>query len=223
MGLWLRKRLHIATLGLYRNLLVEHLIGIRGADRIAIIYTKENKEDLQRIKTLNEEIGIPVIPQLVDPWDYFDVLSGILEVVSKNDAFDIEYNISCGTRVMTAAAFKAALITDSPVFFVTSPEDIEIGDVIQIEPASVSILTQPKREILRRLEELGGAVESQKELGSRVDLGASSISRHVNALCDAGYVMKHQGGRKQYLEITELGRIVLNLKRFRRNNIWRDQ
>ena len=50
----LKKRLHIATLGLYNNMLVEHVITKRGADKIAIIYTERNEEELRGIKERHE-------------------------------------------------------------------------------------------------------------------------------------------------------------------------
>ncbi|MFW9810793.1 MAG: DUF6293 family protein [Candidatus Thorarchaeota archaeon] len=213
-------RLHIATLGLYRNMLVEYVITKRGADKIAIIYTEKNEEELEQIIEHHETNRVPVISRKVPPWDYHEVLSTILEVVSEHEDYDIEYNISCGTRVMTSAAYLAALFTDSPVYFVINPDKENIGDVLKVQPISVSLLSEPKKKILRRLEEIGGIARSQRDLGSRVDLGASSISKHLNALHEAGYITRSQDGRKSSVEITNLGRIVLNLKAFRKDNVW---
>lgn len=213
-------RLHIATLGLYRNMLVEYVITKRGADKIAIIYTEKNEEELEQIIEHHESNRVPVISRKVPPWDYHEVLSTILEVVSEHEDYDIEFNISCGTRVMTSAAYLAALFTDSPVYFVINPDKENIGDVLKVQPISVSLLSEPKKKILRRLEEIGGVARSQRDLGSRVDLGASSISKHLNALHEAGYITRSQDGRKSSVEITNLGRIVLNLKAFRKDNVW---
>ena len=221
MWLKLKKRLHIATLGLYRNVLLERVIAKRGADKIAIIFTEGNEEDLKRITSEKKAKGIPVISQRVKPWDYKNILSEILAIVSGHEDYDIEYNISCGTRVMTAAAYRASLFTDSPVYLMSDPQGEEIGDMIEIEPLSDAILTKPKRNILSRLEELGGASESQKDLGTRSELGASSISKHLNSLGAAGYILRNQSGGKNRVELTDLGRIVLNLKTYRRSKIWR--
>jgi len=216
----LKMRLHIATLGLYHNMLVEHVITKRGADKIAIIYTERNKEDLEGIIERHETKMVPVISRKVPPWDYHEILSTILKVVSEHEDYDIEFNISCGTRVMTAAAYLAALFADAPVFFVVDPDEEEIGDVIMVQPVSVVMLSEPKRKILQRLNALGGKSDSQKSLGSRTDLGASSISKHLNSLNAAGYISRSQSGRKTRVEITNLGQIVLNLKTFRKDNIW---
>ncbi len=216
----LKKRLHIATLGLYHNQLVEHVITRRGADKIAIIYTEKNEEDLQAIIERHQTKMVPVIAREVPAWDYHEVLSTILQIVSEHENYDIEYNISCGTRVMTAAAYLAALFTDSPVYFVQDPDKEEIGDIIEVQPVSVVLLTEPKKKILQRLEELGGSSNSQRDLGTRVELGASSISKHLNNLNAAGYITRCQQGRKTCVEITNLGRIVLNLKTYRKDTVW---
>jgi CRISPR locus-related DNA-binding protein len=216
----LKKRLHIATLGLYHNKLVEHVITRRGADKIAIIYTEKNEEDLQGIVERHETNMVPVISRKVPPWDYHEVLCTILEVVSEHKDYDIEYNVSCGTRVMTAAAYRAALFTDSPVYFVMDPDKEEIGDIIEVQPVSVALLTGPKKKILQRLDELGGITNSQRDLGTRVELGASSISKHLNTLDAAGYISRNQQGRKTCVEITNLGRIVLNFKTYRKDTMW---
>ncbi len=216
----LKKRLHIATLGLYHNILVEHVITRRGADKIAIIYTEGNEDDLDDIKRRHKTRRVPVISRKVPPWDYHEILSAILEVVHEHENYEIEFNISCGTRVMTAAAYMAAMFADAPVFFVMNPDKDEIGDIITVQPVSVAMLSEPKRKILQRLIELGGKSKSQKALGSRTDLGASSISKHLNSLEAAGYILRYHDGRKTCVEITNLGKIVLKLKTFRKENIW---
>ncbi|MHA2207396.1 MAG: HFX_2341 family transcriptional regulator domain-containing protein [Candidatus Thorarchaeota archaeon] len=221
MWLELKKRLHIATLGLYRNALVERVIAKRGADKIAIIYTDQNEEDLKRITSEKKAKGIPVISQKVKPWDYKNILSEILTIVSNHEDYDIEFNISCGTRVMTAATYRASLFTDSSVYLMSDPPGQENGEMIEIEPLSDALLTKPKRNILTRLKELGGASESQKDLGTRAELGASSISKHLNSLGAAGYILRDQCGGRTRVELTDLGRIVLNLKTYRRSKIWR--
>lgn len=216
----LRRRLHVATLGLYQNILVEYVITRRGSDKVAIIYTEGNEEDLEGIQSRLEEKMVPVIARKVPPWDYHEILSAILEIVSEHEGYSVEFNISCGTRIMTTAAYLAALFTDSPVYFVMNPDKDEIGDIIEVQPVSVTLLSEPKKTILRKLEELGGSVDHQRVLGSRTELKASSVSKHLKSLEAAGYIRRGHHGRKTTVEITNLGRIVLNLKTFRKGKVW---
>ncbi len=216
----LNKRLHVATLGIYQNILIEYVITRRGADKVAIVYTEGNEEDLEGIQERLGSKMVPVISRKVPPWDYHEVLSAILEIVSEHEDYSIEYNISCGTRVMTTAAYLAALFTDSPVYFVMYPGKNQIGDIIEIQPVSVTLLSESKRIILNKIEENGGSIGSQRVLGKRTDLKASSISKHLKSLEDAGYIRRRHHGRKTEVEITNLGRIVLNLKTFRKGKVW---
>jgi predicted transcriptional regulator len=216
----MRKRLHIATLGLHQNILVEYVITRRGADKVAIIYTEDNKEYLKGLEKRLKEKQVPVVSRKVPPWNYHEVLSEILEIVAEHEQYDIEYNMSCGTRIMTSAGYLAALFTDSPVYFVKDPGAEKKGEIIKVQPISVALLTEPKKIILQRLEECGGSVDTQRELGSRADLKASSISKHLNDLEDAGYIIRKDYGTKTRVEITNLGRIVFNLKAFRKGKVW---
>jgi len=200
--------------------MVEYVLAKRGADKIAIIYTEQNEDYLTELLLRLESNRVPVITKMVPPWDYHKVLSAIYEIISKHEDHSIEYGISCGTRVMTSAAYLAAFFTDSPVFFVKNPYPDEIEGIIEVKPFSQSILTAPKRKILNGLESQGGSVNSQKDIGSRVELGAGSISRHVKDLCSAGYVCRKKIGTTNTIEITDLGKIVRNLKAFRKKRKW---
>ena len=216
----LGKRLHVATLGLYQNIVIEYVITRRGADKVALVYTEGNEEDLDAIQTRLESRMIPVISRKVPPWNYHEILSVILEIVAEHEDYCVEYNVSCGTRIMTTAAYLAALFTDSSVFFVMNPDKERIGDLIEVQPVSVTLLSEPKRLILCKISESGGSIKSQRVLGKRTDLKASSISKHLKSLEDAGYIRRSHSGRKTQVEITNLGRIVLNLKTFRKGKVW---
>jgi len=192
----------------------------RGADRVVVIYTEENEKELVDIRARYRHYGLPLDARKVEPWSYEEVLSEILEVVLDYPNHEVEFNISCGTRVMTTAAYMAALFTDSPVLFVSEVDDKVIGDLIEVQPISVSMLTSVKRRILADLVKMGGCVESQRSLGSRVELGVSSISKHLRHLEAAGYIKRSRKNRRNVVEITGLGRVVLRLKEVRKERIW---
>jgi CRISPR locus-related DNA-binding protein len=206
-------------LGLYRNELVDHVLAIRGADKIVIIHTEGNEEDLERIRSDVRRRKIPFVSKKVPPWNFNKVLSDILEVVIEHEDYEVEYGISCGTRVMTAAAFRAALYTDSLVFFMTDPDKKEMGKIIHVEPISVTQLSQQKKKILNKLKELGGFVEKQSQLGSRNDLSAASISKHISNLASSGFVKTKKTGRGTQVQITDLGRTVSAMKEYNKGKV----
>ncbi len=193
-----------------------------GGDKVALVYTEKNSDELEEIMGRMKRGGIPVIAKRVDPWRYHKILNGILEIVLEHSEYEIEFNISCGTRVMTSAAQMAALFTDSTVYFVTEKDGNVMGEIVQVEPVSVSMLTEPKKNILAELIDLGGAVNSQTKLGTRTSLGASSISKHLKELERAGYISRELHNRQKRVEITDLGKTVLQLKRVRKMMLWGD-
>lgn len=217
----LTKRLQIATLGLYANERIDHAVLKRGTDKIVVIYTEKNKDEVDDIRERYTGYGIPFDAKRVEPWNYDGVLSTLLEVVLAHPEYDVEFNISCGTRVMTSAAHMAALFTDTPVVFVIEVDSNVIGHIVEVQPISMSLLTPQKRIILQRIVDMGGIVESQRELGSCVEFGVSSISKHVKKLERAGYVQRYRRGRTKTIEITELGRVMLRLKQVRKGRVWK--
>jgi len=213
------KILHIATLGLFANQRVHHVLVRRKADKIAIIYTEKNMDEVGQIRDQYKAQGIEVISEKVNPFEFNEILTKILGIVAEHPDYKLEFNVSCGTKVMTSAAHMAALLTDSPVYFVDSEGD-EIGEMRKLQPLSISVLTPPKRRILEELVEKGGTVEAQKELGTRMLLKAASISRHLNNLEAAGYIARGHRVHGKSISITDLGRAVLRIKQIRKQSVW---
>ncbi len=215
---------HIATIGVYANERVEYVITKRKADVIILVHTDINIDYVDNLQKKYESLGITVQCIQVDPWDYSDILGKILsKVVEFRDA-EVEFNVSCGTRVMTAA-YMAAVMIGSPAYFVTDrplSESQTITDeaLIVIRPFTLSMLTKPKRKILDALAAHDKGVRSQTELGSRTELGASSISKHLKQLELMCYVKRVVRKGKKIILITPLGRIILNLKKIRGERIW---
>ncbi len=215
------KRLHVATLGLNRNDLVGYVIHKRPVDALVLVYTNENKEDMLKIRADNESSGIPVLPVKVEPWDYHNVLAGILGAVTRKEyeEYGLEFNPSCGTRVMTAAAYMASLMTDSPVYFVTDPQESGYGDLISLSPMSLTKLPSPRKRVLGVIEDRGGTVENRDEIKSETALSKAQVSRHVKNLAAVGYVEVGEG-KGGFVRTTNLGKIVYNMKKYRNGRVW---
>ncbi len=209
-------RLHIATLGLHANERIEHMVMKRGADKVVLFYTERNKDEVKEFVSRFSRAGIPTETVIIPPWDFQMILAKILETIVENEEYDeIEFNASCGTRVMTAASYVAAVHSDAMLLVISEDETTVLKEIIEIQPFSKITLTRPKRRILEQLVELGGTVYSQKELGTRAELEASSISRHVRDLEQVGNITRKRMGRQKLISITPLGRIVLRTRQIR--------
>jgi DNA-binding MarR family transcriptional regulator len=213
------KKLHIATLGVHANKRIDYVVTKKGADKIALIYTERNEEEMKEFVDQYRKRSIPVLSKKVEPWNYRDILAEILEVAAAHREFEIEYNISCGTRVMTAAAHQAALFTDSKIYFVLGDYDEPLGEIVEVLPLSVTTLTHPKRAILEKIDGYGGKIDSQKQLGTRTSLKVSSISKHLREMEDAGYITRTRNGHRNKVEHTKLGKIMLKIKEYHKGKL----
>ena len=215
----MKRKTHVATLGFYANEMVEYVLLRRGADRIVLVYTIENEIQYIMLQQDLLKRGMEVIPCKVVPWQFEIILANILEEVTKHTDSKLEFHASCGTRVMTAAAQVAALLTESPILFVEREMGGTLGDIIEIKPASLDKLTPRKREILAGIQELGGSV-TQNDLIKQIELQRSGLSKHLKGLLTAGYVVLESETRPKIYQISYLGRVILSLKQFRKMAIW---
>ncbi len=212
-----KKIVQIATLGIYANERVRYVSLKRQADEIVLLYSPENKEQMEEIVRLYKQDRLPIEVVCVKAWKYESILAEILELIvkkqKKNHIF--EFNISCGTTPMRVACHMAAVLTHSQVHFVSEKDGDLVGELETAQPLSFSQLTTPKKNILMHLVDEGGCIKSQRELGSRVNLHASSISRHVKDLMKFGYLTTITKSGKNMIQITDLGRAIIRLKQVR--------
>ncbi len=204
--------LQIATVGIYANERINHVTTRRPVDKIHLICTEANMPDVQSIISHYETERIPVTYSCVQPWSYAETLAEVLDVVMQNPGCDIEFNISCGTTGMRAACHMAAVLIEAPVHYVGEKPDDVVGSLITVQPLTTSKLTEPKKKILTVLIDNGGRVESQADLGSRTNLGAASISKHIKELVRLGLVEKVLLGGKNSIRATTLGKVILRLR-----------
>ena len=120
---------------------------------------------------------------------------------------------------MTAAAYMASLMTDSPVYFVTDPQESGYGDLISISPMSLTKLPSPRKKVLGVIEDRGGEVKNRTEIKSEMDLSKAQVSRHVKNLAAVGYIEVGEG-KGGFVRTTNLGRIVYSMKEYRNGRVW---
>ncbi|MBD3408050.1 MAG: hypothetical protein GF411_18160 [Candidatus Lokiarchaeota archaeon] len=216
------EHLQIATLGIHANERVLHVALKMGVDHVALIFTEKNEQSMREIRAKLVEYKIPVEEIKVSPWTYDKVLADILEIVAKFPDYEISFNVSCGTRVMTSAAQTAALFIGSPAYYVSETDESVIGEIKCAEPITLSQLSDEKKRVLDKLVEAGGCVYPQKELGTRADLSVTSISRLLGKLERSNFIVRKRIGGPYQVCITDLGRAMLKIKQCRKDRFWSD-
>lgn len=202
--------IQIATIGKYQTGRLEFVLYRKEWSRLVILHTEITKENAEAIKKEAEE-HLPVELVQVKPWDYHDVLGTALDVAYNKRNCELGFNPSLGTRVMTSALIMAAMFTNSPVYLVKEDGGEPVG-IVEVLPIKRTMLTEPKKNILKKLQSPEtGCVSSQRELGTRVSLAASTISGHVRDLEEAGYIQRSREPKGNVICITDLGQIVLRV------------
>ncbi|MHA1137765.1 MAG: CRISPR-associated CARF protein Csa3 [Candidatus Thorarchaeota archaeon] len=211
--------LQIATLGLFDNERVIHASTKRKVDKLFVISTEKNREEVETMASDFKLRRIPFDHVEVDPLNFKLVLVAVLDIVAKHPDYDIEFNVSCGTRIMAGAAHMAATVIGATLIFVVNSDDDKSYEMSIIGYPNDAILTSGRRKVLAALTKINGKCSSITELAEKSGYSRGQCTRHVNALKRAGYVKK-KGHRPVTVEITDIGRIVLRVKQLRKKRIW---
>jgi len=210
-----RKTVHITTVGLREIGRVAFAISHEGASAIVLICTPESAEHADRVSREIKSMGGQQVEIVrVDGWHYDEVLAAALRyaVRYQKKGFSVVFNPSLGTRVMTSALVMAASLLERPLLLIRE-EQGKPQETIRVEPYQRRRLSPQKTKILRRLR---NGPKSQKELGTRSELHASTISGHVKQLKEWGLVTTRRENRRVMVKMTPLGEIVLLLSEFMR-------
>jgi CRISPR locus-related DNA-binding protein len=155
----------------------------------------------------------------VDPHRFKPVLAAVLDVVARHPTYEVEFNASCGTRIMAGALHLAASVIGAPIVIVGDSQKNDEYEMTVIGQPTDAILTAGRRKILAALADLGGSSPSIRAIALETGLSDGQTSRQVNALHRAGYVIK-KGAKPQSVSLTEVGRIVLRVKQLRKERGW---
>jgi CRISPR locus-related DNA-binding protein len=211
--------LQIATLGLFDNERVIHASTKRKVDKLVVISTEKNRDEIEQMAKDFKRRRIPFDHVEVDPLKFKPILAAVLDVVAKHPEYDVEFNVSCGTRIMAGAAHMAASVIGAPLIFVVTSDDEESYDMTILGYPNDAILTAGRRKVLAALANMNGKSTSIKDLAAESGFSRGMATRHVNALNKAGYVVK-KGSRPVIVEITDIGKIILRLKQLRKERGW---
>jgi DNA-binding transcriptional ArsR family regulator len=133
-------------------------------------------------------------------------------------------NVSCGDKLIGCAALSAAFINGIKAFGMDStgaPLPMPVSKISYSE-----IISEPKMNILRAVQKVGGAVDSLDKLEEASGYGKPLLSYHImggkeaRGLAELGLVEVEKGDRGRLLtKLTTLGKLLVINNNTISNNI----
>ncbi|MBD3407824.1 MAG: winged helix-turn-helix transcriptional regulator [Candidatus Lokiarchaeota archaeon] len=179
---------------------------------VVFVHSAELREYVLQIKNDFRKL-VDTDSYQVQPVDYHDILSTLLDIAYLYRESEVHFAPCSSNQIMVTAFCMAAQYSESILHLTVlgKPADSQYH-LVDLFPKKRQMLTKPKKNILKQiLSKPNEQITSNKELGSRTDLEASSISEHVRDLRDAGYVEVQKHGRRRITRITALGKVILKI------------
>lgn len=195
-------------------------VGIRNfpIHKLALIcYSSDNQKAEEFSRRIRGVIGIPVTITIVNKDNVIrDVLESVGEIIGiegKNFQ-QILMNVSCGDKLIGCAALSAAFINGIKAFGMDSAGAPLPMPVLKLSYSE--IISEPKLNILKAMERVGGALESLEKLEEASGYGKPLLSYHImggkeaRGLAELGLVEVEKGDRgKLSTKLTTLGKLLV--------------
>jgi hypothetical protein len=182
-----------------------------------ICYSSDNQKAEEFSRRIRGVIGIPVTITIVNKDNVIrDVLESVGEIIGMEgkNFQQILMNVSCGDKLIGCAALSAAFINGIKAFGMDSAGAPLPVPVLKLSYSE--IISEPKLNILKAMERVGGALESLEKLEEASGYGKPLLSYHImggkeaRGLAELGLVEVEKGDRGKLLtKLTTLGKLLV--------------
>ena len=214
----MKSKTHIAMVGKNWDKKIEYTIIRRSVDRLILVFSDGRNDEVYEFLEHLRLMNIDAMPLVIKEGDFSAALASLLNVLNTRrfDGCQIEFNVTCASRLMTLVASVAAVILKGTVLYTYEDEPVDITEVC---PAELCNLTKKKKDVLSFLNHVRNSVP-QKRIGKELGIAPSGVSRHLSDLEHAGYISRATVSRKKTVKITNLGAAVINSKQIRNRRVW---
>ncbi len=184
---------------------------------VLICYSSDNQKAEEFSRRIRSILGIPVTITVVNRENVIrDVLERVGEIISMQgkNFQQILMNVSCGDKLIGCAALSAAFINGIKAFGMDSAGAPLPMPVLKLSYSE--IISEPKMNILKAVEKVGGAVDSLEKLEEASGYGKPLLSYHImggkeaRGLAELGLVEVEKGDRGRLLtKLTTLGKLLV--------------
>ena len=184
---------------------------------VLICYNSDNQKAEEFSRRIRSILGIPVTITVVNRENVIrDLLERVGEIISIHgkNFHQILINVSCGDKLIGCAALSAAFIHGIKAFGMDSTGAPLPMPVLKLSYSE--IISEPKMNILKAVERVGGAIDSLEKLEQASGYGKPLLSYHImggkeaRGLAELGLVEVEKGERGRLLtKLTTLGKLLV--------------
>lgn len=183
----------------------------------AYLYSSGNQKAEEFSRRIRSILGIPVTITVVNRENVIrDVLERVGEIINIHgrNFQQILMNVSSGDKLIGCAALSAAFINGIKAFGMDSTGAPIPMPVLKLSYSE--IISEPKMNILKAVERVGGAVDSLEKLEEASGYGKPLLSyrimggKEARGLAELGLVEVEKGDRGRFMiKLTTLGRLLV--------------
>lgn len=178
----------------------------------AVVFHNNNSKSRQAAKEIEgycRELGITHAQKPVDAFDLVDCASAMQEEVRKADNDNILFNVTGGTKVLTAAAILTCILEGVRAIYVHDDTGDEVRLPLLTAPYE-NLLTDAQRQVLQHVAGHPGC--NQQEVCNALTLTKPTVSHHIGRLVDHGLLLQvtdPNDGRRKALKMIPSARLLL--------------
>lgn len=187
---------------------------IRERDNVerTVVFHNNNSKSQQAARAIEaycKEIGIPCLQRPVDAFDLVECSSAMQDEIRKTRKENVLFNVTGGTKVLTAAAILTCILEGVRATYVHEESGEEVRLPLLTAPYE-DLLTEPQRLVLRHVAAHPGS--SQQEICNHLGLTKPTVSHHIGKLVHHGLleqVPDPNDARRKALYLIPSARLLL--------------
>ncbi len=178
----------------------------------AVVFHNNNKKSRDaagQIESYCRELGIAHDQRPVNAFDLVDCASAMQNEIRKSEGNEILFNVTGGTKVLTAAAILTCILEGVRAIYVHDDTGEEVRLPLLTAPYE-NLLTEAQRQVLQHVATYPGC--SQQEVCNALELTKPTVSHHIGRLVEHGLLLQvadSKDARRKALKVIPSARLLL--------------
>lgn len=211
--------IHIATLGLNEKIILS-AVKKYSIDKLYLITSKDCKEQLNKIKSIFNEIGIEIEVYYIDPFkseSYSKILDYFISIRKEHEKDNIHVNITGGTNFMTAAALSGSQFIQAKPYYITMDKKTEKQNFLEVPIVNISFkdtLTDKQKKIFILIYQSLIKTKEIKNINTfaeSIGLSKQNFKQFSDNFVKLNLIEIEKDGKENVIKPTNTGTLIMSL------------